>query len=876
MKGSEIRERFLSYFEKQEHRRVRSSSLVPESDPTLLFTNAGMVQFKNVFTGDEKRDYIRATTSQKCLRVSGKHNDLENVGVTARHHTFFEMLGNFSFGDYFKEDAIKFGWEFLTVDMKLPIDKLWVTVFREDDEAYEIWRDIMHVPEERIVRMDEKDNFWAMGDTGPCGPCSEIIIDQGEDMSCGPDCGLESCDCDRYLELWNLVFMQFDRDESGEMTPLPKPSIDTGMGLERITAVVQGVKSNYDTDLFTPIIRAIEEISKVSIGDDLGSDTSIRAISDHCRAAAFLIADGVLPTNEGRGYVLRRIMRRAARHGRFLGIEEPFMFRVADVVVDEMHSSYPELADSRSFIAQVVKAEEEKFGETLDFGLKLLTDEITALKKKKKRVLSGQVAFKLYDTFGFPLDLTQDIIKSEDIEVDVAGFEAAMQAQREQSKAAWKGSGDDRVSEAYMKLAARVGPSTFTGYESTESTSKITVLLVDGAEAKKIKKGDTAEIVVEQTPFYAEMGGQVGDVGVIESDSFLFQVDDTKHPAGDMIIHTGEVKKGSAAVGDTVTLRVTSELRARTEANHSATHLLHAALKEVLGDHVKQAGSLVSPDRLRFDYNHFGQVTNRELIAVEDIVNRRIRENHSVTAHEESYDRAVSGGAVALFGEKYGDDVRVVKIPGVSMELCGGTHTDSTGEIGVFKIVSEGSISSGVRRIEAVTGAGALEYIRKREELLTAVTDILKTTPREAPERVEKLLGQVKSLTREVEKLKSGGGRLTVEDVIGSAREQNGVTVVARVLDDMDPKSLREFSDRVKDRMKKSIIALGSVADGKALILVSVTDDLADTYKANEIIKNMAVEVGGKGGGRPDMAQAGGPKGENIERAIEKVFDSIG
>ncbi|MBN1882066.1 MAG: alanine--tRNA ligase [Deltaproteobacteria bacterium] len=876
MKGSEIRERFLSYFEKQAHRRIRSSSLVPESDPTLLFTNAGMVQFKNVFTGDEKREYVRATTSQKCLRVSGKHNDLENVGVTARHHTFFEMLGNFSFGDYFKEDAIKFGWEFLTVDMKLPTDKLWVTVFRDDDEAYEIWRDIIHVPEERIVRMGEKDNFWAMGDTGPCGPCSEIIIDQGEEMSCGPDCGLETCDCDRYLELWNLVFMQFNRDESGVMTPLPKPSIDTGMGLERIAAVVQGVKSNYDTDLFTPIIRTIEEISKVSIGDDPNSDTSIRAISDHCRAAAFLIADGVLPTNEGRGYVLRRIMRRAARHGRFLGIEEPFMFRVADVVVDEMHPSYPELLDNRSFIAQVVKAEEEKFGETLDVGLKLLTDEIEALKKKKERVLSGQVAFKLYDTFGFPLDLTQDIIKAEEIEVDEAGFEAAMRAQKEQSKAAWKGSGDDQVSEAYLKLAARVGPTTFTGYGSTESKSVITALLVDGAEVKKIEEGDTAEIVVKETPFYAEMGGQVGDVGVIESDSFQFVVDDTKRPAGDMIVHTGSMKKGSVAVGENVTLRVTSEQRARTEANHSATHLLHAALREVLGDHVKQAGSLVSPDRLRFDYNHFGQVTDRELLAVEDIVNRRIRENHTVTAAEESYDKAVAEGATALFGEKYGDDVRVVKIPGVSMELCGGTHADSTGEIGMFKIISEGSIASGVRRIEAVTGAGALEHVRMQEKILSAVTDILKTTPKEAPERVEKLLGHVKALTREVEKLKSGGGRLTVQDVIGDAREKNGVTVVARVLDDMDPKSLREFSDRVKDRMEKSIIALGSVADGKAIILVSITEDITGTYKANEIIKEMAAEVGGKGGGRPDMAQAGGPRGENIEQAINKVFDSIG
>ncbi|MBN1573561.1 MAG: alanine--tRNA ligase [Deltaproteobacteria bacterium] len=880
MKGSEIREKFLKYFEDNGHRRVRSSSLVPEADPTLLFTNAGMVQFKNVFTGDEKLDFVRAASSQKCLRVSGKHNDLENVGVTARHHTFFEMLGNFSFGDYFKDDAIFFGWDFLTVDMGLEKEKLWITIYKDDDEAFEIWKNKIGVTADRIVRMGEKDNFWAMGETGPCGPCSEIHIDQGEDMACGDKCGIGMCDCDRYLELWNLVFMQFNRDESGKMTPLPAPSIDTGMGLERIAAVVQGVKSNYDSDLFTPIISAVEEIAGAEYGEDAEKDISIRAISDHCRAQAFLVADGIIPANEGRGYVLRRIMRRAARHGKLLGISDPFMYRVADVVVDIMAEAYPELRENRIFIASVVRAEEEKFIETLDKGLKILNEEVDEIKAKggKKKVLSGDVAFRLYDTYGFPLDLTEDIIKGESIEIDIGGFEEAMAKQRDKSKAAWKGSGDEKVAEVYMKLVSEGLGTSFKGYDEVSLKSKVISIIKDGKKVISVKSGEDGNdvgIVTERTPFYAEMGGQVGDTGTIETKSSLFEVVRTENPAGSLIVHMGIVKKGEVKVGDEAALKVNSNLREKTEANHSATHLLQAALRKVLGDHVKQSGSLVSPERLRFDYTHYGQVSKNELDRVEDIVNEEIRNNHEVIVKSLPYDKAIEAGAIALFGEKYGDEVRTINIPGVSMELCGGTHADTTGEIGTFKIVHEGSIASGIRRIEAVTGENAVRHIREEEAIIREITELLKTTPKDSPTRVEKLLSQVKTLTKEVERLKSGASTLSVSDLIESAVERDGIKVVARVIDDMDPKSLREFSDKVKDRLKKGIVVLGSNSGGKAILLVSVTKDITDKYKAGEIIKKMAEVVGGKGGGRPDMAQAGGPNGDRVEEAIQKVFDCV-
>ena len=875
MKGNVIREEFLSYFEERGHRRVRSSPLIPEADPTLLFTNAGMVQFKNIFTGEEKTDYKRAATSQKCLRVSGKHNDLENVGVTSRHHTFFEMLGNFSFGDYFKEDAIFFGWDFLTEVMGLPKEKMWITIFQDDDEAFKLWKDKIGVSEDRIIRMGEKDNFWAMGDTGPCGPCSELHIDQGEDMSCGPNCGIGLCDCDRFLELWNLVFMQYNRSKSGELTPLPRPSIDTGMGLERIAAVSQGVKSNYDSDLFTPIIRAIEDIALIEYGEDVRRDVSIKALSDHSRAAAFLIADGIIPANEGRGYVLRRIMRRALRHGKLLGLSDPFMFKVADVVVDEMAPAYPELKENREFIARVIKAEEEKFIETLDYGLNILSEEMEELKKGGKKVLSGDIVFKLYDTYGFPIDLTQDIIKGEEIEIDIEGFEAAMAIQREKSKAAWKGSGDEKVGKVYLGLSKRGISSDFIGYEMLENKSEVTAIIRDGKEVKSAKEKDEVEIITKETPFYAEMGGQVGDRGIIEGKSLLIEVKDTKGPGGNLFIHSGTVKKGKVSVGDEVILNVDKDLRGQTEANHSVTHLLHRALREVLGEHVKQAGSQVSPERLRFDYNHYDQVSKVEIDRIEDIVNEHIREDREVKAETMSYDEALKKGAIALFGEKYGDEVRTIEIPGVSMELCGGTHTDKTGRIGLFKIISEGSIASGVRRIEALSGLGALEYIREEEARLKEITEILKSTPKEAPERVERLIAQVKSLTKEVEKLKSGVSRVSVTDLIDNAVEKDGIKVVARVIPDMDPKSIRDFSDRIKDRIKKGVIALGSKSEGKAILLVSVTKNITDTYNAGEIIKGMAEVVGGKGGGRPDMAQAGGPYGDRVEEAVAKVFDYL-
>ncbi len=875
MKGSEIREKFLLYFESKGHRRVRSSSLVPQSDPTLLFTNAGMVQFKNVFTGDEKRDYTRAVTSQKCLRVSGKHNDLENVGVTARHHTFFEMLGNFSFGDYFKKDAIGFGWDFLTKVMGLPVEKLWVTVYTDDDEAHDLWKDVIHVRADRIVRLGEKDNFWAMGETGPCGPCSEIIIDQGKDMACGPNCGIGTCDCDRFLELWNLVFMQFVRDTSGRMTPLPRPSIDTGMGLERIAAVVQGKRSNYDSDLFAPIINAIGQIAGNGYGLDHKKDTSMRAVADHARSAAFLIADGVLPANDGRGYVLRRIMRRALRHGKLLGVTDPFLFKVSDVVVDEMASVYPELSEHRMFIAQVIKAEEEKFIETLDKGLVLLAEEVKSTKQHKGSVLSGDVAFKLYDTFGFPLDLTQDIIKEEGIGVDTAGFEAAMGVQREKSKAAWKGTGDEKVAGVYLKLAADGISSVFVGYESTTADSRVTAIVSGGKAAKSAGTGDEVEVVTEKTPFYGEMGGQVGDTGTITAEGLLIEVADSARPSEGIIAHRGVIRKGTLAVGDQVNLVVDDAERRMTEANHSATHLLHAALRQVLGEHVKQAGSLVSPERLRFDYSHFGQVTKSELEKVEDIVNERIREDHEVVARELSYDAAIAEGAVALFGEKYGDVVRMVKVPGVSMELCGGTHTDRTGKIGLFKIVHEGSIASGVRRIEALTGVGALIHLRREGQILADISEALKTTPEDAPARVEKLAAQVKAQAKEIERIRGGGGTVSVESIVKGAKEKAGIFIVAQVIPDMDPKSLRDFSDKVRDRMKKAVIALGSVADDKAVLLVTVTKDIADRYHAGEIIKGMAEMVGGKGGGRPDFAQAGGPKADKIDAAIDSVIKLV-
>ncbi|UCD85027.1 MAG: alanine--tRNA ligase, partial [Deltaproteobacteria bacterium] len=691
MTGHQIRRSFLKYFEGKGHRILPSSSLVPEKDPTLLFTNAGMVQFKKVFTGEEKIEFKRATTSQKCLRVSGKHNDLENVGRTARHHTFFEMLGNFSFGDYFKQEAIDFSWEFLTDILSLPKEKLWVSVFQDDDEAYDIWKG-KDVRPERIVRMGEKENFWAMGETGPCGPCSEIIIDQGEEVGCHrPECA-PGCDCDRYLELWNLVFMQYNRQENGKLVPLPKPSIDTGMGLERVAAVLQGVKSNYETDLLRVTIRNTEEITQIKYGEDDEKDISFQVIADHCRGMVFLVGDGILPANEGRGYVLRRIMRRAARHGKKLDLNEPFLYKLSGNVVDQMEEAYPELKERRSYIAMIIQKEEERFLDTLDRGLQILQEEMERLRGSKGQTVPGEVVFKLYDTYGFPLDLTEDIAAEEGFAVDTEGFNQEMEQQRERARMSWKGTGAQEIKGVYSRLSEDGLTVTFLGYDRLKNKSKVERIIRNDEFVESVKPGDEVEIITRETCFYGEAGGQMGDQGVIQGRGSEFQVMDTIRPLPSLILHRGRVRKGQISVGDEVTMKVDENWRQSTVLHHTATHILQSALRQVLGDHVKQSGSLVAPDRLRFDFTHFSPVEERELKRVEELVNQRIRENHPVATKTTSYNEAIKGGAIALFGEKYEDNVRLVKVGKVSSELCGGTHARRSGDIGLFKIVSESGV----------------------------------------------------------------------------------------------------------------------------------------------------------------------------------------
>ncbi len=876
MTGVEIRESFLKYFEGKGHTRVESSSLVPKDDPTLLFTNAGMVQFKNCFLGLEDRGYRRAASSQKCVRAGGKHNDLENVGVTARHHTFFEMLGNFSFGDYFKKDAIAWAWEYLTAVMGLPKDRLWITIFREDDEAYEIWRSETGVPEERIVRMGEKSNFWMMGETGPCGPCSEILYDQGEGTGCGrPECDVH-CECDRHLEIWNLVFTQFDRDAAGTLTPLPNPNIDTGMGLERLAAVVQGVKSNYDTDLFGPIIRFIEQLSGRTYGGDAEADVSIRVIADHSRAVAFLVGDGVLPSNEGRGYVLRRILRRAARHGKLIGLDRPFLHRVCGVVIDAMQAVYPDLVDKRSYIDKVVVNEEQRFSETLDAGLRILRDEVATLKTAGRDVLGGEVVFKLYDTYGFPTDLTADIVRREGIRLDMDGFETAMASQREKARESWKGSGEEAVGEAYRQLSVAGVVSEFVGYEGrTEADSRVTAILRKDRPAEEIAAGDNAEIFVAETPFYGETGGQVGDTGVIVAGDALFEVWDTQRPVDGLITHIGKLKRGRLRVGDAVHLKVEEGDRRATEANHSGTHVLNAALKAVLGDHVKQSGSLVNPERLRFDFTHFSRIEDDELARIESLANETIRRNLPVTTTLLPREEAMKSGATAVFDEKYGAEVRVVRMGDVSAELCGGTHVTRTGDIGFLKIVHESAVAAGVRRIEAVTGRGAVVYARRLEEELKRAAGLVKASPFEVAERMEKLLKQQREMEKEVEALKGKLAAKDSADLMDRVREVNGVRVLTAQVEIQDAKILRDFGDKLRDRIGSGVILLGSRAGDKAMLLCLVTKDLTDRYNAGRIIKAVAPVVGGSGGGRPDMAQAGGPQPENLPAALKKIDEVL-
>ncbi len=876
MTGNEIREKFLTFFKKNNHTIIEDSSLIPQDDPTLLFTNAGMVQFKRVFMGEEKREYTRATTCQRCVRAGGKHNDLENVGHTARHHTFFEMLGNFSFGDYFKEEAIQMAWEFLTVDLGLPKEKLWISVFEDDDEAFSLWEKIEDLPKGRIVRLGEADNFWAMGDTGPCGPCSEIHIDQGPEVGCGrPDCKM-GCDCDRYLELWNLVFMQFYRDETGKMTPLPKPSIDTGMGLERVAAVVQGKQTNYDSDLFTPIISAIATLCSKPYGEDKRADTAMKVIADHCRATAFLVADGMLPSNEGRGYVLRRIMRRAVRFGRSLGLERPFLAEITAEVVKNMHQAFPHLSEAADLLAKVVHNEEERFRETLDNGLVMLNTEIKRLQKEGSASVAGDFIFKLYDTYGFPVDIVRDVALEQELTIDEPGFTRAMEEQRTQSKKSWKGGSLALMSAGVKKLVNDGHKTAFVGYKTHRKNSIIKGLIDHAGETLlKATQGESVSIFCPETPFYAEAGGQIGDQGEINGPNGKAKVVDTVVVADGIILHEAEIIEGDLSIDDQVELKVMEGRRQRIASNHSATHILHAAMKSVLGDHVKQSGSLVTPERLRFDFTHFSPITRKELIRIEKLANEEIRANSPLNTEMLEKEEAIQSGAVALFGEKYGDKVRVVSIGNFSKELCGGTHVRATGEIGLLKITAETSIAAGVRRIEAVTGPEAINIFQSREMQLAELATLLKVPAENLGTKIEKLLSAQKELEKEVSRLTAKLTLGDIDGIINNAKMVGDIRVVVfRVVLD-SPKTLREMGDKIRDKLGSGIVVLGGEYQGKAALLAMVTKDLTGTYKAGNIIKEVSALVGGSGGGRPDMAQAGGPNPDKLNDALGAVFDIV-
>jgi len=876
MNFREIRQEFFDYFTSRDHKYVPSSSLVPRDDPSLLFTNAGMVQFKGLYLGEEKRSYTRAVTSQKCVRAGGKHNDLENVGYTARHHTFFEMLGNFSFGDYFKEETITWAWDLLTEEFKLPAWKLYVSVYKDDDEAYKIWEEKIGVPSERIVRLGEKDNFWTMGDTGPCGPCSEILIDQGPSIGCGkPDCA-PGCDCDRYLEIWNLVFTQFDRSPEGVLSPLPKPNIDTGMGLERIVAVVQGVTSNYETDLFKTIISRIEDLCGKGYGENTRHDVSFRVISDHARAVAFLIGDGVMPSNEGRGYVLRRIIRRAIRFGRLLGMKDPFLHTISEKVIEIMGPDYAELIESKSLIKGVVHNEEKRFTDTLNYGLRVLNDEIENLKAKGIATIPGDVAFKLYDTYGLSFDIVQDVAREEHLTVDTMAFEDAMARRRALSQESWKGSGEEKIPKIYKNLLTKGVKSNFLGYECLRSKARVLALFVDGKKVDKAEPGIEAEIVLDQTPFYGKAGGQVGDTGWILGGTTRFRVKDTLKFGQDLAVHVGLLESGTLIPGHEVEAQVDEEKRKATARNHSATHLLHAALREILGDHVKQAGSLVSPERLRFDFSHFKPVGTEKLSEIEALVNRHIRENLPVHTEVMTKEEAMQTGAMAIFEERYGDNVRVVSMgKSVSRELCGGTHTTRTGDIGLFRILGEGGVAANVRRIEALTGEAALQYDQEQERILKSSASLLKTNPHQVRERLERLLQELKEKDRQIEILKAKLLTQKSEDLMSGVKEIAGVRVLARELDAASPSELRDSADRIRDKLGSGIVLLGAKREGKAMLTCVVTKDLVTRFRAGDIIRELSALVGGKGGGRPDMAQGGGNRPEKLEKAFQAFYDLV-
>jgi alanyl-tRNA synthetase len=900
LSGKQVRAAFLDFFAKREHEVVRSSPLVPANDPTLLFTNAGMVQFKDVFTGVESRPYKRAASSQKCVRAGGKHNDLENVGFTARHHTFFEMLGNFSFGDYFKADAIRFAYDLLVKDLGLDPSRLMYTVFGgndpklpgvgADDEARELWKQVAGVGDDRVLGLGAKDNFWQMGDTGPMGPCSEIHYHQGDHLPCPePVCKGVACECDRWLEIWNLVFMQYERKvKDGPLGKLPAPSVDTGAGLERVTAVIQGKLSNYETDLFTPLIAAAAALVPGGVRDgDEAATASLRVIADHARASAFLIADGVFPDKTGREYVLRRIFRRAVRHGQKLGIEDTFMHKICGVVIDEMGGDYPELVQRRKLIEQIALEEEHRFRKTLDRGLGLLEDEFARMDKAGEKVVPGDKVFQLYDTYGFPADLTGVIAAERGFGIDQPGFDAAMAAA--QARSEFKTS-DEAVDTIYKELAQELGPTEFVGYEfasagageeavatrGTQASGTVKALLVGGKRVTSASaSGEPVAVITDRTPFYGASGGQIGDTGTITRGDARVTVEDTLKPTGDLIVHVGKLVSGSIAVGDTLELAVDAQRREAIRANHSATHLLHLALKQVLGEHAAQKGSLVAPDRLRFDYSHFSPLTDDEKRRIEDLVNDEIRRNQDSRTDVLGIEDAKKRGAVSMFGEKYGDRVRVVKIGGESLELCGGTHVRRAGDIGLFKIISESGIAQGVRRIEAVTGAGALDYLRKLENDLVRAASALKRGPNEVPAAVDKLVAELRAREKEVADLKtkvaSGGAR----DLLADVQDIGGVKVLATKTEIADPKSLREVGDKLRERIGSGVVVVAGVGDGKVSILAIVTKDLTDRFHAGKIVGAVAEVVGGKGGGRPDMAQAGGTDPSRIDEALRKVGEVV-
>jgi alanyl-tRNA synthetase len=856
MKSAEIRSQFLEYFQENGHTIVSSSPLIPGNDPTLLFTNAGMVQFKDVFTGEETRPYHRATTSQRCVRAGGKHNDLENVGYTARHHTFFEMLGNFSFGDYFKEDAIHFAWQFLTERLGLPKERLWVTVHHSDQEAEEIWIQKIGVDPNRLSRLGDKDNFWSMGDTGPCGPCSEIFYDHGPDVPGGPP-GSEDDDLDRYIEIWNLVFMQFEQSADGSRTPLPKPSVDTGMGLERIAAVMQGVHSNYEIDLFQALLKAAADVTRTT---DLEAK-SLRVIADHIRSCSFLICDGVLPSNEGRGYVLRRIIRRAIRHGHKLGCDQPFFHKIVHTLVAEMGEAYPELRDNEDRIVAALKQEEAQFAKTLDAGMKVLEDAVASL---KGNTLPGELIFRLYDTHGFPVDLTNDIARERDLELDIDGFDQAMAEQREKSR-----QGSSFAAEGQVRFDLD-GSTEFLGYTHLDASAVVLALAKDGQRVESLAAGETGVVVLNQTPFYAESGGQQGDSGSLTSAAGSFQVSVTKK-YGAHFGHEGKLGMGELTVGDTVNACVEGPRRQATALNHSATHLLHAALRTVLGEHVTQKGSLVTHERTRFDFSHPQPVTAEEIAAIEAMVNAEIRHNEDVVTRVMPIEEAKAAGAMALFGEKYDDEVRVLSMGEFSVELCGGTHVARTGDIGLFKIITESGVASGVRRIEAVTGEGALNHVHVLETTLDQAAELLKTGSDAVLSKIEQMAERLKASEREVDALKMKLATATGGDLLDDVVEVAGVQCLVASLDGQDPKTLRDTLDRVKNRLSHGVVVLATVRDDKVNLIAGVTDNLTDQVKAGDLIGFVAAQVGGRGGGRADMAQAGGTEPASLPDALKSV-----